>query len=60
MSDISKKILDKVPHECEECNNTRIEFYEETEKEYLFRCIDCGAFYPIPINPDKLPLYPEL
>ena len=60
MSDISKEILEKVPKECEECNNTRIEFYDETEEEYIFRCIDCGAFYPIPIDPEKLHLYPGL
>ena len=38
----------------------RIEFWEETEEEYIFRCIDCGISYPIPIDPDKLHLYPEL
>ncbi|MFX0186113.1 MAG: hypothetical protein ACFE8A_00100 [Candidatus Hodarchaeota archaeon] len=60
MSDISKEILERIPKECEECSSIRIEFWEKTEEKYLFRCIDCGAFYPIPINPDKLHLYPEL
>ena len=35
MSDISKEILEKVPKECEECNNKIIEFYYETEEEFL-------------------------
>ncbi len=60
LSEITNEILDKVPKECEECFSIRIEFWEETADEYVFRCYDCGAFYPLPIDPTKSRLYPEL
>jgi len=57
VSEITGEILEKVPKECEECHSIRIEYWEETEDAYVFRCYDCGAYYPIPIDPNKLPLY---
>ncbi len=55
MKKISKEILDKVPKECELCDSKRIEYWDQTEEEHVFRCIDCGASYPIPMDLSKLP-----
>lgn len=52
---ITKDVLARVPKECEICDSTRIEYWSETDEEFIFRCIDCGTFYPIPI--DDLSLY---
>lgn len=35
----------------------KIKFYYETEEEYIFRCLNYGAFYLIPIDPGKLHQY---
>ena len=53
ISEISKEILEQIPKECEECGSTRIEYQENDGKEYIFQCIDCGLFYPVPIDPKK-------
>jgi len=58
MSKISKEILDKVPKECEECNGTRIEYWDDISDEHVFRCIDCGMYYPIPKDLEKTFEYP--
>ncbi|MFX1397619.1 MAG: hypothetical protein ACFFAS_11330 [Promethearchaeota archaeon] len=47
---ITKHILDKVPRACEYCESERISFWEEKDGKFIFRCIDCGIFYPIPID----------
>ncbi len=55
MVKITKDVLARVPKECEICDSVRIEYWDETEEEFIFRCIDCGTYYPIPI--DDLALY---
>lgn len=54
MSRISKEILELVPKECELCNSERIEYWDQSGEKLIFRCIDCGAYYPIPINVKNL------
>jgi uncharacterized Zn finger protein len=54
MRKITKDILARVPKECEICDSTRIEYWDENEEEYIFRCIDCGTYYPISIDTNKL------
>jgi len=56
MVNLSKEVLALVPKECEICNSIRIEYWDETEDEFIFRCIDCGTYYPIPIDPSRLPI----
>ncbi len=57
-SKISKEILDKVPKECEECNGTRIEYWYDIIDKHVFRCIDCGMYYPISMDVEKTFEYP--
>jgi uncharacterized Zn finger protein len=54
MVKLTKDILARVPHECEICNSIRIEYWDENEEEFIFRCIDCGTYYPIPVDTSKL------
>jgi len=58
-SKISKEILDKVPKECEECNGTRIEYWDDIGDDHVFRCIDCGMYYPFPTKAERIVEYPQ-
>ena len=53
---ISKEVLDRVPKECEHCESIRIEFWEEIQDKFVFRCIDCGIYYPIHVDSGYIPL----
>ena len=50
LNKITRELLEKVPKECEHCESIRINFWEELEDKLVFRCIDCGTYYPIPID----------
>ncbi|MFX1258216.1 MAG: hypothetical protein ACFFAN_10175 [Promethearchaeota archaeon] len=50
MSNIPKNILEKVPKVCELCSGKRIEYWDQTQEQIIFRCIDCGIYYPIPTD----------
>ena len=54
MAKLSREVLALVPKECEICDSIRIEYWDETDDEFIFRCIDCGTYYPIPIDPSKI------
>jgi len=56
LNKISKKVLDRVPKECEHCESIRIEFWEEIQGKFVFRCIDCGTYYPIRVDSGYIPL----
>ncbi len=47
LNKITKSVLDALPKTCEYCGSERISFWEEKSNKFVFRCIDCGVFYPI-------------
>ena len=42
-------VLKERPEICE-CNSNNIEFWDETDEEILFKCQQCGKYYPIPFD----------
>ena len=50
-------ISDKVPKKCQQCGSEKINYWDETDEEIIFKCLDCLHFYPVPFNTDKLHSY---
>ena len=56
---LSPEVLDKVAKESEECHGTRIEYWDDIGDDHVFRCIDCGMYYPIPSKAEKILEYSQ-
>lgn len=52
-----RKFLFKIPKTCNECNSKRIIYWDETEEEIIFKCLDCKSFCPISLNSEKLLIF---
>ncbi len=50
-------ILDEIPKKCKECNSEKIEYWDETEEEIIFRCLNCKIFYTLSLNREKLLIF---
>ncbi len=42
---------------CLQCKSERVKYWDETEAEIIYKCLDCSHFYTIPLNKDKLNIY---
>ena len=45
------------PKTCESCNGENIQYWDETDEEVVFHCLDCGRYYPIHYDTIKLHFY---
>lgn len=50
-------ILDKIPKKCKECKSEKIEYWDETEEEIIFKCLNCKSFCPISLNRERLLIF---
>lgn len=53
----NSNILDEIPKKCKECNSEKIEYWDETEEEIIFRCLKCKIFYTFSLNREKLSIF---
>ncbi len=56
---IKKNILipEKIPTMCQRCGSENIDYWDETDEDIIFKCLNCKQFIPIPFNMDKLHFY---
>ncbi len=47
----------KNPCNCLQCKSERVKYWDGTEAEVIYKCLDCGQFSTIPLNKDKLSIY---
>ena len=51
------KFLFKIPKACNKCNSKRIIYWDETEEEIIFKCLNCKSFCPISLNKGKFLIF---
>ncbi len=42
---------------CLQCKSERVKYWDRTETEIIYKCLDCNYFSTIPLNIDKLNFY---
>lgn len=52
-----KIIIANTPKVCSECNSNLINFWGETDEEYVYQCQNCKAYHPIPFNKNNIVFY---
>lgn len=52
-----KFISGKFPKTCQQCGGLKIDYWDETEEEIIFKCLECQHLYPVPLNTEKLHSY---
>jgi len=50
-------ISENMPTVCQRCGSENIDYWDETDEEIIFRCLNCKQYIPIPFDIDDLRLY---
>ena len=47
----------KISEYCDGCKSQNVKYWDETDEEIIFKCLDCNRFITIPFKNDKLRFY---
>lgn len=42
---------------CQSCMSNKIEYYDETDEELIYKCLNCSTLFAIPLNTRDLSFY---